>query len=275
MDGEDAKTATISGRKSYIGALGGILGIALAVLLIVWLVEGRGPSKSNQGNSNEIITVEKKDASEEKQPDQLPPGQEDPVSERAIMPAHVAGTDIDEGARPDGHVVAKVEKPLPLPKIPTILVIVSGDEYMISSARAHLYSKMRDEGLKILSFTEVPLLREKMQFGAVPVTWYDIQQIAPADKAQVLVLAEIKKTGTMPLHYMGRSEELTVASFSFQAVDMETGESIHSSTSESINFTSLNMNEKLQEGISNTTEGMEEEIRLYWKKKRVSRERSR
>ncbi len=269
---EDARTATLNARRSKAGILGGILGVALAVLLIVWLVEGRGPVKTTREHSKESIVAVTKDAADEKKPSLNSLASEDAAPEKTILPSHVAVTDRKGVTLPGGDVIAKVDKSPPLPKTPTVLVIVSGDEFMLPSVRAQLHSTMRDEGLKIITYTEIPILREKMQFGETPVTWYDIKQLAPAGQADVLVVGEIKKTGSMPIQYMGRSQDLTLAAFSLQAVDMETGTSIHSSTSESIKFTPLNMNEKLQDGIEATTGGIEAEIRQYWKKKRVSRE---
>lgn len=293
---EEAKSAAMGTRRSYVGILGRILGVALAVLFVVWLVEGRVPFKTYHDNSKEGMTTKDKDSAPEKQPDtgspvkehvtpeDTPrPGQtsrdsllsEDASAKDTPLPNQVVRTEGKKATLPSKDLISKVDKsPSALPKTPTILVIVSGDESLIPSARAHLYSAMRDTGLKIIPFTEIPQLREKMQYGDVPVNWYDIKQMAPAGKAQVLLLAEIIKTGSMPIQYMGRSDELTLATFSFQAVDMETGTSIHSSTSEPIKFTPLNMDNKLQDGIAVTTEGIGDEIQQYWEKRRAPREKS-
>jgi len=267
----DEETKIIKRRRSLAGILGGILGIALAVLVIVWLVEGRGPVRVTQDNSKEDILVVNKGAEEEALTGQAAPVTEATKAEDMTVTDQKTETVSQAAAPPAGDAIAKVDKSPPLPEIPTVLVMVYGDEFMLPSARAYLYSLMREKGLRILSFTEVPLLREKMQFGSTPVTWYDIRQLTPSSEAQILVLGEIKKTGTMPIHYMGRSDELTLAAFSLQAVDMETGNSIHSSLSGSIKFSALNMDQKLQDGITNAAEGIEVEIRQYWEKKKRSR----
>ena len=268
---EEAKTAAITNRRSYVGLMGGILGIALAVLLVVWFVEGRGPVKTHLDNSEESVTVEHKYTAEEGQPDQNSLGSEGAALDEIITQTNGPETDIKEATLPGEDVIAKVDKSPPLPKTPTVLVIVSGDEYMLPTARTQLHSLMKDTGLKVISFAEIPVLREKMQYGRTPVTWYEVRQLAPDSEAHVLLLGEAKKTGSMPIQYLGRSQELTMASFTLQVIDMETGTSIHSSASESIKFTPLNMNEKLQDGIAVTTEGIEDEIQQYWKEKRSSR----
>ncbi len=164
--------------------------------------------------------------------------------------------------------VASVPKPYYRQKaLPSVLAIVSGNEYMLPVARSHFYSAMRENKVKILTITEIPVLREKMHIGDTPVSWHEIKQLVPNTKAQVLVLANIRKTGTMPIRYLGRSDTLTLASFSIEAVDMGTGALIHSSTAGSIKFTALNMDDKIRDAVSDATGGIEEVIRQYWNEK--------
>ena len=164
--------------------------------------------------------------------------------------------------------IASVPKPNYRQKaLPTVLAIVSGTESMLPIARSHFYSAMRENKVKILTITEIPMLREKMHIGDTPISWHEIKQLVPNTKAQVLVLANIRKTGTMPIRYLGRSDTLTLASFSIEAVDMGTGALIHSSTSGSIKFTALNMDDKIRDGVSDATGGIEEVIRQYWNEK--------
>ncbi len=164
--------------------------------------------------------------------------------------------------------IASISKPHHRQKaLPTILAIVSGNEYMLPIARSHFYSTMRENKVRILTITEIPVLRKKMHIGDSPVSWHEIKQIVPNTKAQVLVLANIRKTGTMPIRYLGQSDTLTLASFSIEAVDMDTGALIHSATSGSIKFTALNMDEKIRNGVSDATGGIEEVIRQYWNEK--------
>jgi hypothetical protein len=167
--------------------------------------------------------------------------------------------------------LARVDRTPPLlPKIPTVLVIVSGDEILLPSARSYLYSAITNRGLPVLTFSEIPLLKNKMQWGSTPLSWYDIRQFIPPQKAQILILGEITKIGSIPIQYYGRSDNLTIASFSFQTIDMETGGLIYSNTSESIRFSPLNMDSKLKTGINTATKEIKTEILNYWSEKMAS-----
>ncbi len=271
--GKDQETFRTEKKRSYIGVLGGIAGIALSVLIIVWLVEGGGHIKKGREDSLKAISSDENKAVIEVEANPPPVSMPLDVPQietktKANESAHdeIAAADKDAGKA----VSANVDGGLLLPETPTILVIISGDESILPSARSHLHSAIKNRGLKTLTFTEIPQLKNKMQWAGTSMSWYDIKQLTPQEKAQILVLAEVTKTGSMPIQYMGRSENLTVASFSLQTIDLETGQLVYSTTSEAIKFSVLNMEDKLEAGIESATQGIETEILQYWGKKRTS-----
>jgi serine/threonine-protein kinase len=300
---ETAGTLKIPPQKSNVRAIGSILGIALAVVLIVWIVEGSGLLTNSGNDSTQKKPVEPKQentvksdssVSDEKtmlnqkpatitvpeasvpvektkppvEPKPSPIVEPEPIDQKPEQP--ILKTEEKEKA-PVTNTLARVDRTPPLlPKIPTVLVIVSGDEILLPSARSYLYSAITNRGLPVLTFSEIPLLKNKMQWGSTPLSWYDIRQFIPPQKAQILILGEITKIGSIPIQYYGRSDNLTIASFSFQTIDMETGGLIYSNTSESIRFSPLNMDSKLKTGINTATKEIKTEILNYWSEKMAS-----
>jgi eukaryotic-like serine/threonine-protein kinase len=321
-------------RRNLVGIAGAVLGIAMAVFLIVWLVEGGSllrtdpapvqktvpqeiaakdseTAQTDTGTDHSIqqeqavsvpqetptaaFTSEKVDAADlsdpSKQPAKQPDGQTDGQTDggtradAAQEPAGVLPALVAAATPPATQAVAIAPAPRtpaaksvgmeappakssPPPTDPVILVVVSGEESMTSLTRNYLHTQLRGSGLKILTPAEVPVLRERMRVGDLPISWYDIHRIFPPGRAQVLMLAEIVQTGVMPIRYMGRSDELIRAAFTLQAIDMASGESIHSSASDTIQFTALNMDQKLKEGIIAAARGIDTEIRTYWGERR-------
>jgi serine/threonine protein kinase len=299
-DTSSRKAAAEKPRGKLAGVLGSILGIAMAVFLIVWLVEGKVPSNRDEtrvqeGASLEPSPEQRAQASDSGAGPAAPlghaPAQESgPISPPPAAQAATAAVTApmgqgNEDLRVESAPAAvasrmapqAVSAPAPVrpaapvvgvvPKDPFILVFVSGEESMTALTRTYLHNGLRGSGLKILTPAEIPVLREKMRLGDLPISWYDIHRIVPEGRAQVLMLAEIIQTGVTPIRYMGRSDELIRAAFTLQAMDMETGESILSSASDTIQFTALNMDQKLKEGIASATLGAENEIRRYWSEK--------
>jgi serine/threonine protein kinase len=243
-------------RMSYIKILGGIAGVALAVFLIVWLVEGgflKPTPKPKSLVDTEPVPELRKPVDTEPVPETEKPVGIKPVPEQVVH------------APPS----LEVKKPKPLlPKSPTALMVVSGDEIMAALVRANLESIVAGSGLRVTPVYEVPMLKEKIQLGRVPLTWYSIKRFIPKDKVHILLLAEVQKTGSMPLEYYGRTQELTTATFSVRAIDMTTGTSVTVPVTGSVSFTSLNMEENFKTAIASAASDMGAEIMRYWKEKK-------
>ncbi len=258
-------------RRSRTKLWGGIAGIAMAVLLIVWLVEGGFLKKkldtdySISGESSQELDTEgpvsKKtehrlsasvSASREVNGDE--PSKKAYNTEPIVEERHVAKS-------------SSAKEVQPLPKIPTVLLVVSGDQSMASLVRTHLESVLRQSGLRVASVSEVPVLRRKMQLGETPITWHSVKQFVPKGKAQILLLAEVQKTGSMNLTYYGRTQEMTTATFSARAVDIATGISVATPASGSVKFTPLNMEKNFKKTIASAAGSMGPEVMGYWEEK--------
>lgn len=160
---------------------------------------------------------------------------------------------------------AQVSKSVPiLPEIPLVLLAVSGDDLMVPLVREQLESILVGSGLRLAYISEMPVLREKIQMGELPLTWYGIKPFVPEDRAHILVLARIEKTGSMPLKYYGRTQELKVASFSVRWADMDTGTSSDLPVTGSVRFTPLNMEDNVRTEITSAAHGIGDKIKQFW-----------
>lgn len=154
-----------------------------------------------------------------------------------------------------------------LPDKPTVLLVVTGVEEMATELRTYLESTILDSGLEILSPAEIPVLREKMQFGATPISWYDIKQFVPAGQAQILVLAKIHKAGSTMLTFYGQTQEQITASYSVRSLDMSTGKAVDRSTTGVVRYTALNMQDEFADAVPDAVKDLGSAIHTYWQKK--------
>lgn len=255
IQGVGTMPASTPKSRSYAKLFGGIAGVALAVFLIVWLVKGWLPKETAPKVLEEAPVLEEVPtelADIKPVPKETPPALATPVSD--VKDVKEAETVV-------------VKKGPVLPKIPTVLMAVSGDESMVPLVQAHLESIIVGSGLRLASIFEIPMLRKKMQLGEIPITWYSIKQFIPKNRAHILLLAKVQKTGSMPLEYYGHTQELTTAIFSIRTVDMATGISAGLPASASIKFTPLNMEENFKEAITSAASGIGMDIKTYWKEK--------
>jgi hypothetical protein len=164
--------------------------------------------------------------------------------------------------------VPVIKKAAPaLPKVPTVLLAVSGDEDMAMQIQPPLETVLQGSGLPVTAAAEIPVLSRQMHIGEGPISWRSIKQLIPPGEAQILVLVKVRQTGTTILQYYGRSQEMITASFSASAVDMENGVSVAAPATGSIQYTSLNMKEKFQTAVTSAASDMGPAIRQYWRNK--------
>jgi serine/threonine protein kinase len=154
-----------------------------------------------------------------------------------------------------------------LPQRPAVLVWAVGDETLVPLVQSQVESSLLGFDVDVIPLAEIPIPRRRMQIGGLRWTWTDVRQIVPSNRAQVVVLARIQKTGSTTLRYYGRADQMTIASFSIQTFDTASGHSIHSDSAGSIQFTALNMSENLQNAIDPVIDGLGTKIADFWKRK--------
>ena len=151
------------------------------------------------------------------------------------------------------------------PESPTVLLLVTGPEDMRLLMRSHLAAAMLDSGLRIISPAEIPMLRERVQVGDMPISWYDIHGFVPEGAAHTLVLASIERAGTANLNFYGQTRKQVTAVFSIRTLDVDTGESIRRSATGQVKYTALNMTEKFEAAVDSAVDELGADIKADWR----------
>ena len=279
--------------------IGAVAGIILAVLLSMWGVD----AWINKDRGKEAVIEE---TLSEKVPQLTPSSSVEPVSaedgkEKQLVQVKDASLEKDVTASPEDHglevtdteetappvVVPELSKTLPapetarprppaaLPEIPTVLMFVSGNQGFLPFVRANLEELLVENGLKTAAVSEIPVMTRKMQMGNTAFTWHDIKQFVPKGKANIILLAEVHKSGSMPLEFYGRRQEMTIVSFSVRTVDMSNGVSVARPVAGTARFTPLNIDDKLGQAINSAASGIAPAIKNYWHRKLEKRRRAR
>ncbi len=154
-----------------------------------------------------------------------------------------------------------------LPARPTVLLMVSGADDISMFLRSNIESAILDSGLNIISPAEIPMLREKMQLGNMPISWYDIKQFVPSGEAHILVMAKVQKSGSTTLNYFGTSSEQITASFSVRTMDMASGAAVERTVAGMVKYTDLNIEEQFADKVSAEVSNLGAVIEQYWQEK--------
>jgi len=285
----ETRTAAVPRRRSRAAVVGGIVGVALAVVLVVWIVDAvlrpQPPKPATQPQPAMVQPQQPAPAPVATAPTEPVKAQPPEPAPAPVAPTPAPTFPSSEPkavSRPQAPPVteamiprpAEPKRAAPLPSSPTVLLVTSGPESMVHLVRANLGAVLAKSGLRVASVADIPVLREKAQYGRMPMSWYEIRQIVPKDKAHVLVLAEVQKAGSTVLTFYGRSQEQITATFSIQALDMATGTSVGSPATGTVDFTSLNMTENFKDAITSAAGEMGNDIKKYWEGKIRSAGRS-
>ncbi|WP_321492922.1 caspase family protein [uncultured Desulfobacter sp.] len=160
--------------------------------------------------------------------------------------------------------------PLELPETPRVLIHTHGDDDLLALFTAQLESAFMTSGLDYCSTTSIPSLGILASQGKLNANWSEINQYVSDTNAQILVTAQIKKTGSRKIEFYGQKTTLHTATFVIKAVDMASGSLAATPESGQINYTDLNMMQTIQKTVSAGSARLGDNIKNYWKKKRNS-----
>ncbi|HET9033273.1 MAG TPA: protein kinase [Dokdonella sp.] len=139
----------------------------------------------------------------------------------------------------DATEVAMVTKPKVTqpakPRVPTIAVVVSGDDVITEPARDAIVSLLQRRGFRVIEAGEAS--GSKPNMGSL------------RGRADAVVFVQAKPVGSQELQYYGQSSTLYTVQMGVKAYRVSDGSTLWSSGMDQINFSTLNATEKAREAI--------------------------
>ncbi len=159
------------------------------------------------------------------------------------LPAARAGEDAQANVpaprTEDARDVAMVNKPVvttPVkPHVPTIAVVVGGDDVITEPARDAIVSLLQRRGFRVIEAGEAS--GGKPNMGSL------------RGRADAVVFVQAKPVGSQELQYYGQSSTLYTVQLGVKAYRVSDGSTLWSSGMEQVNFSTLNATEKANEAI--------------------------
>jgi serine/threonine-protein kinase len=136
--------------------------------------------------------------------------------------------------------IAKVSPPPrpaapPKPRIPTIAVVSAGDDAISSPAEDALMDLLRQRGFRVIDGGHADGSRPNLR--------------ALAGRADAVVFVHARPVGSQELQYYGRSSTLYTVQLGVKAYRVSDGSVLWTSSTEQVNFTTLNAAEKAREAV--------------------------
>ncbi|HEY6894983.1 MAG TPA: hypothetical protein VI258_12495, partial [Rhodanobacteraceae bacterium] len=133
---------------------------------------------------------------------------------------------------------AKVpEKPAapPKPHVPTVAVVVGGDDVITSPAEDAMVNLLQSRGFRVIEGGHAGGDRPNLR--------------ALAGRADAVVFVNARPVGSQEIAYYGQSSTLYTVQLGVKAYRVSDGSVMWTSSTEQVNFTSLNAAEKAREAI--------------------------
>ncbi|MBX3698080.1 MAG: protein kinase [Dokdonella sp.] len=123
----------------------------------------------------------------------------------------------------------------PKPHVPTIAVVVGGDDVITEPARDAIVSLLQRRGFRVIEAGEAS--GSKPNMGSL------------RGRADAVVFVQAKPVGSQQLNYYGQSSTLYTVQMGVKAYRVSDGSTLWSSGMEQVNFSTLNATEKAQEAV--------------------------
>ncbi len=134
----------------------------------------------------------------------------------------------------DATEVARVTQPAK-PHVPTIAVVVGGDDVITEPARDAIVSLLQRRGFRVIEAGEAS--GGKPNMGSL------------RGRADAVIFVQAKPVGSQELQYYGQSSTLYTVQMGVKAYRVSDGSTLWSSGMEQVNFSTLNATEKAREAI--------------------------
>jgi len=143
-------------------------------------------------------------------------------------------------AEAGGQQIAIADPPKPpvqpaKPRIPTIAVVIGGDDVIAEPARDAVVNLLQRRGYRVI------------EAGTVSGSQPNLRSLH--GRAEAVVFVQAKPVGSQVLTYYGQASTLYTVQMGVKAYRVSDGSTLWSSGMEQINFTTLNAAEKAQEAI--------------------------
>ncbi len=122
-----------------------------------------------------------------------------------------------------------------VPRVPTIAVLVGGDDVITEPARDAVVSLLQRRGFRVI------------EGGSVQGNQPNLRSLQ--GRADAVVFVQAKPVGSQNLNYYGQSSTLYTVQMGVKAYRVSDGSTLWTSGMEQVNFTTLNASEKAREAI--------------------------
>jgi predicted Ser/Thr protein kinase len=145
--------------------------------------------------------------------------------------------------------------------MPSVLVVTSGEPNIADIIESAVGKKLLARSFALSAPDEIQGLSERYGRHGIPLNALDQRRL----KSDVLVYVTISTMDAAPLKFYGRTMEQYASTISIKVIDTATKRVIASPRSRTVNYTTLNMQDNIEEAAEQMVSDLPRKIEVFWK----------
>jgi serine/threonine protein kinase len=158
-------------------------------------------------------------------------------------------------------VPAEQARPLKRAAQPTVLVVASGEPNIADIIESVIGKKLLARSIPLSAAGEIQALSDRYGQHGIPLNALDRRRM----KADVLVYVTITTMNAAPLKFYGHTAEQYASTISIKVIDAATKKVVASPRPKTVNYTTLNMQDNIEEAAEEMASGLPGKIVAFWK----------
>lgn len=145
--------------------------------------------------------------------------------------------------------------------MPAVVVLSSGEPNISEIVESVVGRKLQERSFPIASTGDVQALAERYGRHGIPLNALGQHRF----KADILIYIKVSTMNAGPLHFYGRTVDQYASTISIKAIDTSTRKAIIAPASRTVNYTSLNMQDNVEEATIEMVSDMAGRLEAFWK----------
>ena len=145
--------------------------------------------------------------------------------------------------------------------MPSVLIVTSGEQNVTDIIESVISRKLQEGSIPLSAAEEIQALAERYGRHGIPLNALDQRHL----KADILVYVSVNTVNAGPLQFYGRTMEQYASTISIKVIDTATKRVIHYPHTKTVNYTTLNMQENIEETTQEMISDLSQKLGAFWK----------
>jgi hypothetical protein len=145
--------------------------------------------------------------------------------------------------------------------MPVVLLVTSGEANVSDIIESVIGRRLQERSIPLSAIGEIRDLSDRYGKHRIPLNALNQHGV----KADVLVYVTVTTMNASPLQFYGRTMDQYASTISIKVIDAATKKAIGSSLTKTVNYTTLNMQDNIEEATDEMVSDLPGRLEVFWK----------